>query len=369
MAPTPLRYLRIAVTSRCNLRCLYCRPPGGPEGEDVLSREEIAAFVRLAVECGIEKVRVTGGEPLMRADIVEVVRDLAATPGLDDLGLTTNGTLLAPLARRLRQAGLRRINIGLSAITPEVYRSITRGGNVADALAGLRAALHAGFSPVKVNVVVMRGVNDSEIPALAALTRSDPIELRFVEYMPFGAAGDPSPSPSQGGGGERVSAASDPPPPPSLTGRGGGASPCPEGREVGGTGFKPVAHLLSADEVLARLRQLGDLQPLGLECEIRNPQSEISPNALRHRLSGHVGTIGVIAPHSAPFCHSCSRVRLTADGRLRACLIEGGEQDILPLIRRGLDRATMQRLLAAAAAAKPALHRSSFRGQMHRIGG
>lgn len=309
-----LRYLRVSVTSRCNLRCVYCRPARGAKEADVLAREDIVRFVRLAVQCGITKVRLTGGEPLVRGDIVEIVRELASSPGLGDLGLTTNGTLLAPLASALRQAGLRRINIGLSAITPEVYRSITRGGDVGDALAGLRAALDAGFAPVKVNVVVMRGINDAEIPALARLSRDDAIEVRFVEYMPFGAT-----------------------------------------REKG------ASFVVPADEVLERLRELGELEAL--------PGRRGAASARRYRIAGHKGVVGIIAPHSQPFCRGCTRVRLTADGRLRACLIEGGEQDVLPLIRRGLDPATMERLLAQAAAAKPELHRGSFRGSMHRIGG
>jgi len=314
MSRPSLRYLRIAVTSRCNLRCVYCRPAGVAEGEDVLSREEIVRFVRLSVECGIEKVRLTGGEPLLRPDILEIVRDLAALPGLGDLGLTTNATCLASMARGLREAGLRRINVGLSAVAPEVYRRITRGGRVEDALAGLRAAVEAGFDPVKVNVVVMRGVNDGELPALAGLTREDAIEVRFVEYMPFLEDAD--------------------------------------SRE---------RYLVSGEEVLRRLGELGEIEAL--------PGRRGPGSARRYRLRGHRGTLGIIAPHSEPFCAACNRVRLTADGRLRACLIDGGEQDILPLIRSGLDRAGMERLLGEAAAAKPLLHTSAFRGQMHRIGG
>jgi cyclic pyranopterin phosphate synthase len=337
-----LRYLRISVTSRCNLACIYCRPgksracsfvaergpcpPSADEGDDLLTAEEIACFVRLAVECGIEKVRVTGGEPLMRPDIVEIVRDLARLPGLADLGMTTNATLLAPLARSLRKAGLRRINIGLSAITPTVYEQITRGGKVEDALAGLHAALDAGLDPVKVNVVLMRGVNEGEIAALAELTRDRSLEVRFVEFMPFQ-------------------------PPASLP-------KVPHSREPSGGCSDRI---VPAAEVLARLRELGDPEPL--------PGRRGPASAQRFRIRGYQGAIGIIAPHTEPFCQACDRVRLTADGKLRACLIEGGEQDILPLIRAGLDRPTMERLLATSAAMKPDRHAGSFRGQMHRIGG
>jgi len=359
MALVSLRYLRISVTSRCNLACLFCRPGCGhgvaaaEPGEDVLSREEIVCFVRLAVACGIEKVRVTGGEPLVRPDIIEVIRDLASLPSLRDLSLTTNGTLLPRLARPLREAGLRRINIGLSAMDPEVYRRITRVGRAEDGPSGLRAAVDTGFDPIKVNVVVLRGINDREIPVLAGLTRELPIEVRFIEFMPFGRSAE-----------------------------------------------ELDRYLVPADAVLARLRELGDLEPVpgtrgagpggthratvglpdrepaptvrgsGRSTDTAGQASRGTPRfAERFRIRGYKGTIGLIAHHSEPFCHSCNRVRLTADGKLRACLIEGGEQDALPLIRQGLDRPTMERLLATAAAMKPALHAGSFRGQMHRIGG
>ena len=314
MPRPPLSYLRLSVTSRCNLRCVHCRPACGAEGSDVLSRDEIVRFVRLAVECGIEKVRITGGEPLVRPDIVEIVRDLAALPELKQLGLTTNGCLLPELAVPLRQAGLRRINIGLSAVDAEVYQRITRGPGGGRAMGGLRAAIEAGFDPVKVNVVVMRGINDGEIPSLALLAREAPVDVRFIEYMPF-----------------------------------------PEHAASRDRYFVP------ADEVLARLRELGDLEPAAA------PRGAASAESFRIR--GFKGTVGLIAPHSAPFCGACNRVRLTADGKLRACLIEGGETDVLPLIRRGLDRATMKRLLAGAAALKPDVHRGRFCGEMHRIGG
>jgi len=314
MARPPLSYLRIAVTSRCNLRCVHCKPACGAEGEDLLSKDEIVGLVRAAVACGIEKVRITGGEPLLRADIVELVGELARVPGLRQLGVTTNGCLLPELAVPLRRAGLERVNIGLSALEPAVYDRMTRGAHIGRAKAGLQAALDAGFEPVKVNVVVMRGINVGEIRSLARLSRDARIEVRFIEYMPFGA--------------------------------------------------EPEAHaryFVPAEEIVAQLRGLGELAPLG---ESRGPAS-----AARYRIRGYGGTIGIIAPHSEPFCGACNRIRLTADGRLRACLIDGGERDILPLIRRGMDRATMERLLAEAAAAKPTLHTGAFCGQMHRIGG
>jgi len=314
MARPPLSYLRISVTSRCNLRCVHCQPACALEGEDVLTQDEIVAFVRLAVQCGIDKVRVTGGEPLVRADIVDMIRELAAIPGLARLGLTTNGCLLPERAVPLREAGLRRINIGLSALDPAVYDRMTRSTHSRRAMAGLEAALDAGFDPVKVNVVVMRGINEREVPALARLSRDERIEVRFIEFMPFGAE--------------------------------------PAARE---------RHFVPAAEVVERLRALGELEPLA------EPRG--AAPAQRYRIRGYRGTVGIIAPHSEPFCHACNRIRLTAEGKLRACLIDGGEQDILPLLRAGLDRPTLERLLGAAAALKPALHAGTFCGQMHRIGG
>ena len=314
MSRPALTYLRVSITSRCNLRCVYCQPAAESAGRDVLSRDELVRFVELAVQCGIRKVRLTGGEPLVRADVVELVRELARIPCLHDLGLTTNATRLPALGGPLRAAGLRRINIGLPAVDPEVYRRVTRAGEAGDALAGLRAALDAGFEPVKVNVVVMRGLNDGQVAPLAELTRREPVEVRFVEYMPFVDA---------------------------CEGRG--------------------RYLVPADEVLARVRALGEVEPLA---GARGPAS-----ARRYRIRGFAGVVGIIAPHSAPFCAACNRVRLTADGAVRACLIDGGERDVLPLIRAGLDRRAMERILAEAAARKPQRHAGTFRGDMRRIGG
>jgi len=185
-------YIRISVTDRCNLRCRYCMPEEGVpmlEHEDILRFEEIVAFMRVAVSEGIVKVRLTGGEPLRRPGIVGLVRMLLAVPGLQDLSLTTNGILLPQFAGELKAAGLKRVNIGLPSLDPAVYAYLTRLGSLDAALAGLKAAVDAGFSPIKLNVVVLRGVNDDLAPYLD-LTRRLPVEVRFIEYMPIGPLGE-----------------------------------------------------------------------------------------------------------------------------------------------------------------------------------
>ena len=309
-------YLRVSVTARCNLACVYCRPSGdqGAAPDDLLSAATIVDFVRHAVACGVNRVRVTGGEPLVRRDIVAIVEGLARVPGLDDLGLTTNGTRLADLAAALFRAGLRRVNVGISSVRPDVYQRITRGGRLADALAGLDAALDHGLDPVKVNAVIMRGINDDEIADLARLAEHRPIEVRFVEYMPFVDGPD---------GHDRL--------------------------------------YVPAGEILDRVRTAGDLAAVG--------GTGHGGPARRYRVAGFAGTIGVITPHSEPFCATCNRIRLTADGKVRACLVDGGEQDAAGVLQNGLDRAAVAQLLDRALAMKPDLHSGRFCGKMYQIGG
>ena len=257
-----ITYLRLSVTDRCNLRCRYCMPPEGvprlAHGQ-VMRLEELAEVAAAAAELGVRKIRLTGGEPLVRRGVEELVAMLAAIPGVEDLAMTTNGTLLAPAAAALRAAGLRRVNLSLDTLDPEKYARITRGGRLADALAGLEAALAEGLAPVKVNTVLMGGFNDDEIPALAALTRDRPIHLRFIELMPM-ARTEP---------------------------------------------FPPGAYLSGA----AVLERLEELEPAGEDGV-----------AQRYRFPGAAGTVGLIRPMSCRFCGRCSRLRLTADGFLKPCL-------------------------------------------------
>ena len=255
-------YLRLSVTDLCNYRCQYCMPESGvekgPHGA-VLSVEEYGEIARAAVKMGIRKIRLTGGEPLARRGILDICRSLRAIPELKELCLTTNGSLLPELAKPLRNAGVDRLNISLDTLRPERFQEITRRGSLEDVLAGIRAAEDAGFQNLKLDTVLMGGVNDDEIGDFLNLTRERPWEARFIELMPMG--------------------------------------PCaawPRER------FLPVA------EVLRRFPELEEIEPNGV--------------ARRYRLPGAVGAVGLIAPMSHEFCGECRRVRVTADGKLKGCL-------------------------------------------------
>lgn len=265
-----IEYLRLSVTDLCNLRCQYCMGPEGVEKRDhsdILSHEEIEEIVRAAVSCGVRKVRVTGGEPLVRPGIVDICRRIGAIPGVEELCLTTNGTLLPRLAEPLRQAGVQRLNISLDTLRPERYYTITRRGQLSDAMEGLEAARRAGFPPPKINCVLMGGINDDEIGDFVALTRESPLCVRFIELMPIG--------PCRAWDKSRFV-------PAELVLRA-----VPELTEAGGDG---VAHL--------------------------------------YRLPDGVGTVGLIRPISDHFCPACNRIRITADGKLKPCLHSAAE---LPL--------------------------------------
>jgi len=292
-------YLRVSVTDRCNLRCEYCMPPEGVPRlahGDILTYEEMEAFLRVAVAEGIRHVRLTGGEPLARQGVVSLVAKLAAIPGLEDLSLTTNGLLLEGFGEALRAAGLQRVNLGISSLDPDTYRAITRGGDLQAALRGLDAAVR-WFSPVKINVVVMRGISDDPAPFLD-LTRRHPVEVRFIEYMPIGP-------------------------------------------KDSGTAYVPMG------EVLRRLESLGPYEPVG------DPVGN-GPANLRRRIPGAPGSFATITPVSEHFCAACSRLRLTSDGHLRLCLLVRGEVDVKPALRPGPDPERIRELLHRSVAAKPA---------------
>ena len=310
-----INYLRISLTDLCNLRCVYCMPAEGVgkrSHAEVLTLEELVEISAAAAELGIRKIRLTGGEPLVRRGIVDLVRRLRALPGLEELTLTTNGILLPELAQPLRDAGLDRLNISLDTLDAEKYRRLTRCGDLDKALAGIRAAEAAGFTPVKLNAVLLGGVNDDEIPALCNLTRDRNVEMRFIELMPIGDA----------------------------------------------LYFGPEA-CIPVDTVLERMPELAPLP---------NAHGSV---ARRYRLPGAVGTVGLISPVSCSFCADCNRIRLTADGHLKPCLHAAAE---FPL--RGKHGEALREAIRAAVGAKPEAHvdfsgaqRSLSGRNMNEIGG
>jgi GTP 3',8-cyclase len=272
--------LRISVTDRCNLRCTYCMPEEVVfmDKHELLSFEEITRFVEIVAPLGIDKIRLTGGEPLLRRDLTRLVSMICKVPGIKDVGLTTNGLLLAPLAQPLFDAGLRRINISLDALDAERFRELARRDGLALVLEGICAAQKAGFNPVKINAVSIRGVTEHEVVPLARFARENALELRFIEYMPIGADQWER---------EKV---------------------------------------YFAHEILERLE---------LEVGALVPATDYDPKApaMEFEYVDGGGRVGIIASVSRPFCLSCNRVRLTADGKLRNCLFALSEVDLKPLLR------------------------------------
>lgn len=263
-------YLRLSVTDLCNLRCVYCMPEDGIEKRchsDILSVEEIEEIVRASVACGIRKVRVTGGEPLVRNGIIDICRRISAIPGVEELCITTNGTLLPQYAKPLKEAGVKRLNISLDTLNDEKYKMITRNGDLKDILSGIHAALDAGFESIKINAVLIGGVNDNEIPALLDLTRRNNINVRFIELMPIGECADWS-----------------------------------------------HERFISNSKVLEAAPELIEAGSAGV--------------AKLYRLPGGIGTVGLISPISSHFCPTCNRIRVTADGKLKPCLHSSDEVNL-----------------------------------------
>lgn len=307
-----IEYLRLSVTDRCNCRCTYCMPAGGVPmlgHRDILSFEELTEVVTACAQLGVRKVRLTGGEPLVRRGLPELVRMIRAVPGVEELAMTTNATLLAPVAAELHHAGLDRLNVSLDTLDAARYAELTRGGSLEDALAGLAAARDAGFSRTKVNCVLMGGVNDADVPRLAELARTEPIDVRFIELMPMG--------------------------------------PC--------AGW-PKARFIPAETVLEAVPGLVPLRRDGV--------------AELWHAPGWAGNVGLIRPMSHRFCDGCSRIRVTADGRLKPCLHSAAE---IPL--RGLHGEALLSELRRGIAAKPAYHHmdqdhaSQSARDMNEIGG
>ena len=301
-------YLRISVTDRCNERCLYCMPEGyqgWEKREEHMSVEEIIRIVQVAAGLGFRRFRLTGGEPLVRSDFVQIVRGMQEIPGVETIGLSTNGIKLASLAQPLRDAGVRTINVSLDALNPELYRRIT-GGNVADVLAGIQAAVAAGFQRVKLNCVLMRGTNEGEIWPLVLFAAEHGLPLRFIELMPLSR-----------------------------------------------TDVLTEANFLPVGEVIQQLQQKDRLYPQPDRREGHGPARYY----LLERTGALIGFIGALTNLS--FCENCNKVRLTSDGKLRPCLGDHLETDLKPALRPQINDAVLSELFLNTLAHKPAEH--SFR--------
>jgi cyclic pyranopterin phosphate synthase len=310
--------LRISVTDRCNIRCFYCMPADDVEflpKAELLSFEEIERVVRVAVSLGIDRIRLTGGEPLVRRDLPLLVRKLSTIPGIRDLGMTTNGMLLADQAVALREAGLSRLNISLDALDPEVFRRVTRREGYEQVLKGIAAARRAGFSPIKINAVSVRGLTEDQLIPFGRLARETDTVVRFIEFMPLDADSQWQR--------DRVLFAHE------ILARLGAE-------------FGPLRPVVSAAAAAA---DAASAPPAGLL-----PQASAAPAQDYEFVDGR-GRIGLIASVSQPFCSSCNRFRITADGKLRNCLFSLEETDIRPLLRgSGTDQQIAEAMLASIAA-------------------
>lgn len=274
-----ISYLRVSVTDLCDLRCRYCMPAEGVfkrRHDEMMTEDELVDAVEAAASLGISKIRVTGGEPLVKSNIISICRRLSSVPGITELCLTTNGTRLAGLAQQLRGAGVSRVNISLDTLDADKYAYITRVGKLSDALAGLHSAMAAGFDKVKINAVLIGGFNDNEIPAMCALTYDYDIDVRFIELMPMCAGG-----------------------------------------------FAPDA-FIPCTEVLRHVPELKALE------------SEKNGVAQMYKLPGAIGRVGLITPVSTHFCAECNRIRLTPDGKIKPCLHSSTEYPIRGLDKAGM---------------------------------
>jgi cyclic pyranopterin phosphate synthase len=297
----PITYLRISLTDHCNLRCIYCMPEEitfRPNAE-LLQDGEILELVGLFTSLGFDKFRLTGGEPTLRVGIVDLVREIARTPGVRSLSMTSNGVLFERLAQPLADAGLQRVNFSLDTLDESKFTRLTRRASLPEVLAGIYAAERAGLTPVKINVVVVRGYTDEDVTPLAGLTLEHDWQVRFIEMMPF----------------------------------------------AGATDFQ-LNQVVTADEMQARIEaSLGRLQPVN--------GGKLDGEARLFRLPGARGDLGFISTVSQPFCASCTRARLTADGRLRMCLLCEDEVDLLTPLRQGATRAQLRSLILEAIWEKP----------------
>jgi cyclic pyranopterin phosphate synthase len=296
-----IHYMRISLTDHCNLRCVYCMPEDMTfrPNEQMLQDDELLQLVQLFTRLGFDKFRLTGGEPTVRAHVVDLVRQMAATPGVRSLSMTTNGVLLPKLARPLKEAGLERVNVSLDTLDPERFRKVTRWGKFEQVWEGILAAEAAGLTPIKINAVVARGYNEQDVTPLAGLTYDHPWQVRFIEMMPF----------------------------------------------AGATDFQ-MKQVVKADEMQARIcAELGALEPVN--------GGKLDGEARIFRLPGAQGEVGFISSVSLPFCASCARARLTADGKLRLCLLRDKEVDLLTPLRQGATLEDLRQLIVDGIWQKP----------------
>jgi len=318
-----LNYLRISITDRCNLRCIYCMPRDGLvklRHEEILTYEEILRLATIAVNLGVNKIRLTGGEPLVRKDLFRLLPSLVDLPGLKDISMTTNGIYLKENLDKIKAAGIKRVNISLDTLRRERYRKITGYDGIEQVREGIRLAQKLGFNPIKINMVVMQGINDDEIVDFARLSLDHPYHIRFIEYMPSGFAD--------------------------------------QGTQL---------HHVPNSDVKDRIIGIGKLDQV--------PHKEIDGPTVRFKFEGASGEIGFISPLTHHFCQECNRLRLTASGRLRPCLLSDKEIDLKEPMRAGASDNDLAQIFREAAENKPRAHRlvsehcGSLSGQMSAIGG
>jgi cyclic pyranopterin phosphate synthase len=294
-------YLRISLTDRCNMRCVYCMPATGAQfmmKPELLTTNELLLVVRAAAAAGFRKIRLTGGEPSLRSDLVDLVREMKATGGIEHIAMTTNALMLKKQARALKDAGLDRVNISIDSLDPQKFRQLTRGGNLERVWEGIQEAEAVGLRPIKLNAVIVRGLNDDEVVRLAELTLDMPWEMRFIEVMPL-------------------------------------------------TGVADVANdgVVKTEELIAKIAAVhGAMEHLGLAA---------SDSARRYRIPGAKGRLGFISAVSDPFCATCNRMRLTADGKLHLCLLRDDEVDLRAALRSGASVQEIEQIIRHAVAIKP----------------
>jgi cyclic pyranopterin phosphate synthase len=318
-------YLRISLTDRCNLRCVYCMSLSEPRfaaGGDLLDADEISRVAAAAAGVGFRKIRLTGGEPTLRSDLLEIVSRVAQTPGITDVAMTTNGILLPRLAPALKEAGLRRVNVHVDSLDRDRLSQVMRWARLDEVWAGIEAAERAGLVPIKLNCVVTRGLNDEDVVELARLTIERPWHVRFIELMPLGAG---------------------------------------ECADVARTRYVPSAE--TRVRIEEELGPLLALEPTHAADESRN-----------YSVAGAAGVVGFISPVSEPYCGTCNRMRLTSDGRFHLCLLNDDELDVRTAVRRGAGAGEIGEILLRAVAGKPTGHaldvgRTTSERWMHHLGG